>query len=168
MKRIVSTAVLAIFLTHFVGFYAYFVVRQSQIREEMRALIGQMPDQDFETFVLSHDEYLRIRVNDHEVKINGQMYDHSAPKFEKGKVTLYAKHDEAEDNLIDFLRAVVKSASDDEKPVPSQLLSFLSLTFVTYHPLAVNPSFVFEKLNHPFSEKLHTRHLPVLSPPPKV
>lgn len=130
-------------------------------------MIGQLPDEEFEVFTFTQEEYLLVRVNDHEVKIDGKMYDHSAPKFEKGKVVLYGKHDEAEDNLIGFLKEVVNNTSKDQKPVPSQLLTFFSLTFISQPPLAIDPVFKSEKLFGFYLASLISQNYPVESPPPK-
>lgn len=153
---------------HLIGFYAYFIVRQNQIRQEMRESIGTIPNEEFETFVLSKEEYELVRVNDHEVKIDGRMYDHSAPKFENGKIILHAKHDKDEDNLISLLSEVVNSASKDKKPVPSQLFNFFGLTFVSPSLLVINiPSNGIE-LHDGFSVDLLSLDLPVESPPPRL
>jgi len=167
VKRTVSLLVLTIFLMHFIGFYAYFVVRQGQIRQEMRASIGYLPAEEFETFVFSIQEYEKIRVNDHEVKIDGRMYDHSAPKFKDGMVTLFARHDEAEDNLISFLSEVVNTASNDNKPIPSQLLNFFSLTFITGALITLHQLPPVNNLFYHSSEKISPNYFPVESPPPK-
>jgi len=168
VKKIVSIVILSVVLMHLIGFYVYFVVRQGQIRQEMRESIGLLPSEEFETFILTDEEYLQVRVNDHEVKINGRMYDHSKPKFENGKVILFARHDEAEDNLIGFLTEVVNSSSQDKRPVPSQLFSFFSLTFISQIPLALNTT--LETTTHlSFYSTYYLNHsIPVESPPPRA
>lgn len=168
MKKIVSIVVLSLFLMHFVGFYVYFVVRQGQIRQEMREAIGYLPAEEFETFVFTEAEYNRIKVNANEVKIDGKMFDHSAPKFEEGKVTIFARHDQDEDNLMSFLSEVVNAATHDKKPVPSQLINFLNLTFIADSPITLISFFSVEKLWYPTSEELTDRDSAVSSPPPKV
>lgn len=168
MKRIISIVVLSLFLVHFVGFYVYFVVRQGQIRQEMREAIGYLPAEEFETFVFTESEYNQIKVNANEVKIDGKMYDHSTPKFEDGKITIFARHDQDEDNLIGFLHELVNAATHDEEPVPSQLFNFFSLTFIADNPISLTFFFSAEKLCYPASEELTDRDTAITSPPPKV
>jgi hypothetical protein len=168
VKKIVSIVILSLFLMHLVGFYVYFVVRQGQIRQEMREAIGYLPAEEFETFVFTEAEYQQIKVNANEVKIDGKMYDHSAPQFEDGKVTIFARHDQDEDNLISFLHEVVNAAAHDEEPVPSQLFNFFSLTFITDNPISLTSFFSAEKLYYPASEELTDWYTSVTSPPPKV
>lgn len=159
---------LTILLTHLIGFYVYFVVRQGQIRQEMRESIGSLPDEEFETFVFTVEEYQKIKVNGFEVKIDGKMYDHSTPKFENGKVTLFARHDKDEDDLISFITKIVNSSDQDKKPVPSQLLSFFNLTFLSPQQL----TFVIQQDKIQsfdcYSSNLLTQYFPVESPPPQL
>ncbi|MGB4972051.1 MAG: hypothetical protein WBO32_05300 [Cyclobacteriaceae bacterium] len=168
MKKITSIIVLTILLTHLIGFYVYFVVRQGQIRQEMRESIGSLPDEEFETFVFTVEEYQKIKVNGFEVKIDGKMYDHSTPKFENGKVTLFARHDKDEDDLISFITKIVNSSDQDKKPVPSQLLSFFNLTFLSPQQL----TFVIQQDKIQsfdcYSSNLLTQYFPVESPPPQL
>ncbi len=153
---------------HLIGFYAYFIVRQNQIRQEMRESIGLIPTEEFETFILSEEEYQQIRVNDHEVKIDGRMYDHGVPKLENGKITLHAKHDKDEDNLISLLSEVVNSASKDKKPIPSQLFNFFGLTFISPSPLVINNPSTAIELHDGFVLDLLSQDFPVESPPPRL
>jgi hypothetical protein len=167
MRKFISITILSIFLTHFIGFYVYFVVRQAQIRQEMREMIGSLPAGEFEIFELEVEEYEKIRVNEHEVRIDGKMYDHSTPKIEKGKIILYAKHDQAEDSLIGFISEVVNKATNDSQPVPSALMNFLSLHFVPVSTLeAPQPPESIEIIDG-FQAHLLSPHYPVLSPPPR-
>ena len=168
MKKFVSAALLIVLLIHLVGFYAYFVVRLGQIRQQMRETIVQLPASEFEIFVFALEEYEQVKVNDHEVKINGRMYDHSKPVFKDGMVTLYAKYDEAENNLIGFLEEVIETANQDHQKVPIQLISFLQLHFVT--PLQLTLSLPDEKIDfsHGLSEKLILQFRQIDTPPPRA
>ncbi|MEP2669918.1 MAG: hypothetical protein ABJH04_13020 [Cyclobacteriaceae bacterium] len=167
MKRITSVIVLSVLLTHLIGFYVYFVVRQGQIRQEMRESIGSLPDEEFETFVFTLEVYQKVKVNGFEVKIDGKMYDHSTPKFEDGKVILFARHDKDEDDLISFITKIVNSSNEDKKPVPSQLLSFFSLTYLSPASLTLTISTDHTKLFDCYSPSLLTQSFPVESPPPR-
>jgi len=167
VKKIVSIIVLTALLTHLIGFCIYFVVRQGQIRQEMRESIGTLPDEEFETFVFTSEEYEKVRVNDFEVRVDGKMYDHSRPKFENGKITLFARHDAEEDNLISFLAEIINSSTNDTNPIPPQLLSFFNLIYLSPHPLTLTVS--TEKEN-PFdcsNSNLLTQYFPIEYQPPR-
>jgi hypothetical protein len=167
VRKIISIIALSVILTHLVGFYAYFVLRQSQIRQEMREKIGSLPADQFEVFELSIEEYQKIKVNDHEVKIDGKMYDHSAPKLENGKIILYAKHDQAEDNLISFLSEVINRSANDNKPVPSTLMNFLSLQFIPVSTLQMFSSNKSLSIIDNYQAIMVWPYYPVDAPPPK-
>jgi len=79
---------------------------------------------------LTQEEFKKSRVEDHEVKVNGKMYDIARITVKDNHVLVYALHDEAEDNLLAFLDEMVDRSSNDKKPVPSQLLELLTLQFV--------------------------------------
>jgi hypothetical protein len=134
----------------------------------MRESIGLLPADEFETFVFTMVEYNRIKVNDHEVKINGRMYDHSTPKFEQGKVVLHARHDEAEDSLIGFLKEVVSTATSDEQRAPNELTNFFSLDFIIQPSLLLNLNALRSKIQRSPQEKPESEILTIESPPPKV
>lgn len=134
----------------------------------MRESIGLLPDEEFETFIVTLEEYQKIRVNDFDVKIDGKMYDHSRPKFENGKIILLARHDKGEDDLISFLTEIVNSAEEDKDSVPSQLLSFFSLTYLSPRPLLLAASTDQKELFDCYHSILLTPHLTIESPPPRL
>ena len=112
------------------GSYIYFFVRLSGIRHEMRALLKNKPVEQLTLLTLTSEEYRMAKENDHEVKVNGKMYDIARIHVKNNKVLVYALHDEAEDNLLALLNEMVKRSSKDKKPVPSQLIQLLTLQFV--------------------------------------
>jgi len=130
VKKIIGIAFLGILLLQVAGSYVYFVVRLSAIRQEMREELKHKPDEHLTLLTLSADEYRKAKVNDHEVKVNGKMYDIARIVVKDKKVLVYALHDEAEDNLLALLHEMVTRSSKDKKPVPSQLIQLLTLQFV--------------------------------------
>lgn len=168
VKRIVSIIVLSALLAHLMGAYVYFVVRQGQIRQEMRRLIGTLPEEGLETFTFTLEEYKRVRVNDFEVKIDGRMYDHGQPEFKGGKVTLYARHDAAEDNLIGFITEILNSTAEDNSPIPSQLLNFFSLAYLSPDPFMLFVPEGKAQSMDCYQANLLAQSFPVESPPPRA
>lgn len=134
----------------------------------MRESIALLSPEEMQVFELTIDDYESVRVNEHEIKINGRMYDHASPRFEKGMVILYAKHDEAEDNLLALLEEVVSTATKDTQKVPTELTTFFDLDFITQCSLPV--SFTLTSKERPWlsSEKLQSEKLPIESPPPQA
>jgi hypothetical protein len=130
MKKIIGTAFLCILLLQVAGSYVYFIVRLSGIRSEMREQLKYKPDDELTLLLLSRDEYKKSKVDDHEVKVNGRMYDIARMIVKGDHFFIYALHDEAEDNLLSLLHEMVKRTSKDKKPVPSSLIHLLTLQFV--------------------------------------
>lgn len=167
MKKVISILLLSIILIHLIGFYAYFVVRLGHIRQEMRESIASLPAEELQIFVLTRDEYGKLRVNDHEIKVDGKMYDHSKPQWDGDSVTLYAKHDEAEDNLWDFLNEVVDTAAKDDKAAPGQLINYLTLIFLPIQSISLSAVSLEKSALDLRQYRLLSESLSIESPPPR-
>jgi len=143
VKRSLCILFLGILLIQVSGCYVYFIARLTAIRIEMREQLKHLPDNQLTLLTLTTEEYHKAKVEDHEVKVNGKMYDIARVIIHKDRVLVYAIHDEAEDNLLSFLDEIVKRATNDKKPVPSQLGQLLTLIFIpTDNQLPVNNSIV--------------------------
>jgi hypothetical protein len=130
MKKIFAIAIVSLFLLHYAGFYAYFGARLMSIRYDMKNKLKELPEEKLERIVLSKNDFAKIDFDEDEVELNGKMYD-IAKVIERGdQFIIHALHDASEDNLLSFLDEMVKRSGNDEKPVPSQLLQFLSLVFI--------------------------------------
>ncbi len=141
MKRSLCILFLGILLIQVSGCYVYFIARLTAIRIEMREQLNHLPDDQLTLLTLTTEEYQKAKVDDHEVRLNGKMYDIARLIIQKDKVLVYAIHDEAEDNLLSFLDEIVKRSTNDKKPVPSQLVQLLTLIFLpTENQLPVNSS----------------------------
>lgn len=113
------------------GCYLYFAIRLSAIRLEMREQLRHLPAEQLTLFTLTPEEFKQARVEDHEIKVNGKMYDIARVEVQGNLLQVYALHDEAEDNLLSFLAEIAKRSAHDKKPVPSHLVQLLTLQFVS-------------------------------------
>jgi len=144
VKRSLCILFLGILLIQVSGCYVYFIARLTAIRIEMREQLNHLPDDQLTLLTLTTEEYQKAKVDDHEVKVNGKMYDIARLIVQKDRVLVYAIQDEAEDNLLSFLDEIVKRSTNDKKPVPSQLVQLLTLIFLpTENQLPVNSSVAF-------------------------
>jgi len=130
MKKLFAIGFLTLFALQFAGFYAYFGVRLIAIRQEMKALLAQTPEEQLQKIVISAVEFASIDQDESEIELNGKMYDIAKIKKQEGDYLLFALHDEHEDSLLSLLDEMVKRSTRDKKPVPSQLLQFLGWVFV--------------------------------------
>lgn len=133
MKKLFAIAFVSLFLLHFAGVYTYFGVRLMDIRQEMKQLLKSTPYDQLELIRLTKSEYQKSLHEEDELELKGKMYDVARVEVKEGIYFVYALHDGAEDNLLGFLDEVLKRSSSDKKPVPSQLLSFITWVYLPVH-----------------------------------
>lgn len=158
---------LLVFLLNGAGFYVYYIIQLQQIRKEMREALKLIPDHDLEILKLTKKQFLQARVEDHEVRVNGKMYDIARVKLQGETVLVYCLHDEMEDNLLAFLNEIVGKPLKDKTPRP--VLQFISLSYVL--PSAFVD--IFEGLDTATNNILYCFSLQTFvtapsSPPPRV
>jgi hypothetical protein len=129
LKRAFSIFVLGIFLAHFAGFYIYFFTQLHLVRQEMRAKLKELPAEELDLLILSMEEYQHAKVEEHEVKVDGKMYDIARVEQLGNQVLIYCVHDAAEDNLLAFLDKILSLPLKD-KSVPHGVLHFYTLHFL--------------------------------------
>ena len=129
MIRRAPVLLLFLVLVNIAGFYGYFLVRLHLIHEESRAALRFLPDSELERFVVSEQEFQSIRVNEREVEIDGKMYDVARKRAINGIVEFFARHDEAEDDLLTFIEEVITN-SEKDGPAPSVFSQFSTLHFL--------------------------------------
>ncbi len=130
MKKGFGFVLLILLFLQVGGGYLYFIVRLSSIRVEMREQLKNLPEQELTLLTLSESDYKKAKVDDHEIKVEGMMYDIARIERRDGKISVFAKHDEAEDNLLSFLQEMLHRSANDKKPVPNQFIQLLTLDFV--------------------------------------
>jgi hypothetical protein len=141
LKRTLSILVLILFLAHFAGFYIYFFVQLKQVRKEMREKLKALPSDELELLTLSPEEYHKAKVEEHEVKVDGKMYDIARVEKLDNTILVYCLHDAAEDNLLAFLDKILSLPLKD-KSVPNGVIQFYALHFLPVHWNFVIPEFV--------------------------
>lgn len=167
MKRVVAVLMLALLGAHLVGSYVYFVIRAAEIKREMRATLRATPAEELDMLVMTRAEFDAAREDEHEIKWQGRMYDVARVEPVAGQVVVYALHDEAEDNLLAFLDAVLKNSAGDKKPVPDSLFSWLSLKYMSPVVVTVNPGPSTLKPFTPYYETFSELARTIVSPPPR-
>jgi hypothetical protein len=168
MKKLFAIVFVSLFLLHYAGFYAYFGTRLMSIRYEMKNKLKALPEEKLEKIVLSKNNFAKIDFEEHEVELNGKMYD-IAKVIERGdQFIIYALHDTSEDNLLSFLDEMVKRSSNDKKPVPSQLLQFLSLVFIPSSNNFLFGQTITEKHFSLYANLYSSFRSSIESPPPRA
>ncbi len=168
MKRLYAVLLVSLLFLNLVGLFLYFPIQLFQIRSEMQARLQNLPDDQLEILSLSENAYQKALVDEGEVKVNGKMYDIARIRISNNQVTLYAIHDEAEDNLLIFLDTVFKLLHQDKKLQLPQILQFISLSFLP-SPLAeaVIPEFAIIVTRTAYQIADFSYICSIESPPPR-
>lgn len=167
LKKILSVFVLSIFLAHFAGFYIYFFFQLSQIRTEMQAALRALPTKDLDLLKLSVEEYQRAKVEEHEIKVEGKMYDIARVEKQGDLLLVYCIHDEAEDNILAFLDKILSTPLKD-KSVPTGVLQFFSLNYLPACWNFLIPEFSVRRTFTTYTEIASQHFSAKVVPPPKV
>lgn len=133
----------------------------------MRAELKNLRAEKLELIKLTSAEFKKVRVEEHEVKVNGKMYDIARIEIKGDDYYVYCLHDEAEDSLLALLDKILSLPLKD-KNAPAQVLKFSSLIFILPAVQSVQPCLT-ASLNF---FMLYTEHfcsfIPALdSPPPR-
>ena len=120
---------LGILLINLLGFYGYFFVRLHEIHESSRAALQRLPKNELTHFVFTNSEFKNVKIDDHEIQVNGNMYDIAFTENNSGKVHVYARHDVAEDNLLAFMQTIVNRIDHDNQKPEISFIQYLSLIF---------------------------------------
>jgi hypothetical protein len=96
----------------------------------MRQALKFRPDDQLEVLRLTKKKYNEARVDEHEVKVNGKMYDIARMKVSEDSVIVYALHDEKEDNLLALMGEIISKPLKDRSSMPVAIVQFLTLLFI--------------------------------------
>ncbi len=131
LRKLFSILLISLLLLNFAGLLLYFPLQLFRIHLQMKMALKNLPDEKLEVFSFSRNDFNKAKVDDDEIKINGKMFDIARRKVQGDTIIIYALHDKAEDNLLAFLDEIVKPASHDRSSPPTQIVKFITLTFLT-------------------------------------
>ena len=167
MKRAAVIFFLSLLLVQVGGCYIYFVGRLAAIRTEMREQLKYLPEAQLTRFQFTETEFKKAWLEDHEIKVDGKMYDIARVTEQANHIVVLALHDEAEDNLLAFLSEMVSRSANDKKPVPVEVEQLLTLSFL---PVSLTtPQNRYFKINHltPYCKLCSTVYFTLELPPPR-
>lgn len=129
VKKLPAVVLMLIMVVNTAGFYLYYPVALRGIRKEMKALLKTLPDEKLDFFILDNTAFQKARVEAHEIRLGGRMYDIARVEIKDGFHHVYCLHDKKEDNLISFLNHVLGKPFKSDT-FPSVIQQFLSLVFI--------------------------------------
>jgi hypothetical protein len=130
MKRFYAIFFFSLLLINGCGFYVYYIIQLGKIKSEMRQALKLLPAASLEKLTLSLQDYLRSKVEEHEIKVNGKMYDVARIKVSADSVAVFCIHDEKEDNLIAFVAEIISKPLKNKNAMPNAIQQFITLLFL--------------------------------------
>jgi hypothetical protein len=143
-------------------FFVSFRIQQQSIRREMREKLEQ---ENLQTLVLHESQFEWIE--DHEIRVNGMMFDIRSVNQSNGIYTFSGHYDEDETLLVNQHNEGMSKNNTGNKFFSQLLKSFFNIYFV---PPGMQPVFSGE-LNHvPDASvaKLSSVFICIITPPPQV
>jgi hypothetical protein len=169
VRRFISILLLALLVANFAGSYVYFAFRAVQIKREMRALLATLPDEELELIILTPEEFERARVEEHEIKVDGNMFDIARVIDKESRLFVYGVYDENEDNLLSFLNAVLNNLQNDPTQTPPSFSLFSVLVYLPAQFEYTLTSIPLKSSWLTFYNKLFVSFISSIdSPPPKL
>ena len=98
----------------------------------MRAKLRVLPDDQLEILMLSREGYKESRVDDHEVRVKGKMYDVARVETTRDSVRIYCLYDEKEDSLIALCTELIGKPLESGSSLPGAILKFIGLHFIVF------------------------------------
>jgi len=136
VKRFLSILLITVILSNGLGFYLFYALKLQQIRREMREALKLLPEHELDVLKLTRQEFIAALVEDHEVKVNGRMYDIARIAEQDEHIIIYCKHDEKEDNLLALLDHVL-TAPIKAKAIPIVGVAFVVFPYVNPHGVSL-------------------------------
>jgi hypothetical protein len=130
VRKVKAILLLVILVINASGFYVYYAVQLQMIHNEMRRALQQKPDKELEILVLTREEFAEARVEEHEVKVDGRMYDIARTRPDGDMIKIFCLHDANEDDLMAFLDEIVSRPIDQTHSMANSAFQFISLIFI--------------------------------------
>lgn len=169
MKRLFSALLLTVLCLNLVGGYVYFFFRAIHIKQEMRKLVRSLPDEQLSQFTFTPGAFEGAHVDNHELKVDGKMYDIARIHIDGNLVRVFALHDKAEDKLLGFLDTTLNRLQNDTTQPPGSIMQFTLLQYTPVHfEFQFSSPLVAEVALPNYSINAWSISLPVDSPPPQA
>ncbi len=160
MKLVYSFLFSSIVCVNLFGFYLSFFKAQWQIKKEMRVAIKHSDSTQLERFVFTETEFAALQVEEDEIRFRNNMYDIKLKEIKNGLVTVWAKHDKEETELLSFFLSFFteNNNSDTDTNVLVKLLQQEMCSYQLWVPVYL-PETALSLISSPHS------YLSFFSPP---
>lgn len=133
----------------------------------MRSQLRNLPAEELELLTLTPEEFQKAKIEEHEVKVDGKMYDIARLETQDNNILVYCLHDAAEDNLLAFLNKILTLPLKDSH-IPNGILHFYSLNYLPTHWSFLLPEAMPTTSFTAYTEMTSEYSSVILGPPPKI
>ena len=167
MKKLVYILLLAVLLLQSGGLVVLYRIRQMSIKYTMMQELKQ-EEKNLEKLVLTLSDFEKCRINGHEIRYHGNMYDIKSSHITGENITLTVINDKKEAKILKKLKHLAENDHESSNRLPDKLIKFMSLTYV--FPENNSETFLtFGVIS--FGQKSENEYsflADILSPPPKL
>ena len=161
---------LSVFLTFFMlsgGFLLVYKIQQYLVQKEMYNILNDKL-KDTEKLTLSYSDYQNNKIDNHEILVQGKLYDIRSVIRTGNIVELQVINDIKEEKILDNIKDLVNNSSNSKNHLPDHLLKWLNLVFIC--PVPANNLIIKYSSSCflPFSELIISHQTDIWSPPPKL
>lgn len=167
MKKSVYILLLTFILLQSGGMVVFYRIRQMSIKYAMVQKLKN-DEKNLENIVLSISEFEKCRINRHEIRYHGNMYDIKSSHADGKNITLVVINDKKEAKILKKLNQIADNEDENKKQLPDKLLKFMSLIYVCPEHSALT-FIASEEVS--FEQKSDNDYLflaDISSPPPKL
>lgn len=158
---------LAILLTNAAGFYFYYAAALQHLRWEQRARLAKMPARQLDRLILSLNEYSSAKVDEHEIRWQGKMFDVARVVAAGDSLHVYGLYDPKEDSLLSLADHFLTSPFDSDK-MPDVIKQYLSLQFLVPESACTgDPLLISASIEKPYVRNFTNALLATPSHPPR-
>lgn len=109
----------------------YLQIQQVNVKHEMAAVIHD-PGTFCTSMSLSLSEFQKGRISDHEMYVNGRMYDIRSCSISGDQVQLQVVNDTKEESIIENIKGSVNNRTPGTKGTANQLIKLLTLDYINF------------------------------------
>ena len=150
------------------GLLLIYEVRQCFTQYEMLELINNSKKKQ-ETFLLTPAEFKNKRINNHEIYIDGKLYDIVSKKHSEKNIQILAIHDSEEENIISNIKIAINRHTNQNKALPETITGMNTMLFIDQEALCFHFFFLSKDITYAnYSLVLSSPLIDTTSPPPWI
>ena len=141
MKRIGALVLAMTFLVQLGGYYMYVALQEIQLQKSFWENREKYKSEDLTILKLSTADFYKSKVDDHELRIDGNMYDIVRIEKVDDCITVYAWLDSFEGELMSLLQGLFDDADHESQhgELPTSVNQLFTVSFILPKDLVVAP-----------------------------